>query len=73
MKLPGTLDVLLRDMHLLWCQEGGGGCPEEWSLADSYPENAARTLAMAIWQLADDPTDAEYAVLQRLNDMCVDD
>lgn len=46
--LPGALDVLLRDLHLLWCREG---CPPDWHLGDADPERAAFLLASALWGL----------------------
>ena len=67
MNLPGTLDVLLRDLHLL-CDDDDPGV-DDWHLAGGDPEQAAVTLAMAIWELARNPTDQEYAVLERLSDL----
>jgi len=68
-KLPGTLDVLLRDLHRLWCDDDDPGA-DDWHLADANPEQAAVRLAMAIWELAENPTDQEYAVLERLSELC---
>ena len=49
--LPGPLDVLLRDLHTLWCEEDPASEPG-WHLADADPIHAAIVLANAIWSIS---------------------
>ena len=51
--MPGTLDVLLRDLHQLWCEEAPYTEPS-WHLADADPIRAAQLLACGLWKLAGD-------------------
>jgi hypothetical protein len=46
------------------------GRPDDWNLADADPAQAATTRAMAIWEIAETANDQEYAVLERLSELC---
>jgi len=49
-RMPGKLDVILRDLHLLSCQDRED-CPADWHLADADPARAAWHLSDALWAM----------------------
>lgn len=65
--LPDPLDTLLRDLHLVWCDDD---CPPEWHRPNADPGRAATHLASALWNMAEDAAQGSAdsdAALTRLN------
>src|SRR5688572_23037209 len=53
-RLSGPLDELLKDLHLVWCDDE---CPTDWHRAGADAALAAIKLATALWDMADDAAD----------------
>jgi hypothetical protein len=49
--VPDPLDALLRDLHQIWCPDD---CPPDWDRPGADPVSAARELATALWDMAED-------------------
>lgn len=64
-RMPGKLDVLLRDLHLLWCEDQEG-CPADWNLADADPARAASYLSDALWAMKNSGTPKALEALQTI-------
>jgi hypothetical protein len=67
--LPGPLDVLLRDLHTLWCQNDCADDDPAWHMSTTAdPERAASLLCQAIWDAAKTGTDEDRRFLKRMSD-----